>query len=290
MGPTPGTHQVALRAPNHLGDGVMALPLVEALQGAYGERLVVHAPRWGEALYGPLGVSLAPARAPMRGDVALLCPPSQRAVWEGRHVRRRVGIQPWGITERISDAGHQEDVYRRLGAAAGVVVRGRPRWRGRAVEGDEVPVGHLALNPLSATPDTREWQGFAALAAAWSGPVVVYGGPGEATRLHDMARGLPTCVGLSLPELAGALRRAAVLVSVDTGPAHFARALGVATVVVHGGTDPARSAPARSVAVVGDAPCRPCHASTCRPQGCAPRACLDIPVSAVLEAAREAAG
>jgi ADP-heptose:LPS heptosyltransferase len=152
-----------------------------------------------------------------------------------------------------------------------------------------VPEGHLALNPLSATPDTREWQGFAALAAAWDGPVVVYGGPGEAQRLHDVAQGLPIRCGLPLPELAGALRRAAVLVSVDTGPAHFARSLGVPTVVVHGGTDPARSAPAGSASVVGEAPCRPCHASHCRPRGCAPRACLDIPVGHVLAAAQDAA-
>ena len=143
----------------------------------------------------------------------------------------------------------------------------------------------LALNRLSATPATREWDRFAALAAAWDGPVVVYGGPGEAARLQDAARGLPVASALSLPELAGALSQAAVMVSVDTGPAHFARALGVPTVVIHGGTAPERSGPDGAVAIEGHAPCRPCHASHCRPRGCKPRACLDIPVAPVRAAA-----
>jgi len=284
MGP-----RIALRAPNHLGDGVMALPLVEALAAAVGGRLTVHAPGWGPDLYGPLGVRLEPARTRMVGDVALLCPPSPRTVWEARGVRRRVGVQRWGVHERIDDSGHQQEVYRRLGAAVDVDVDGAPTWRGAPRGGPSLPVGHLALNPLSATPATREWSGFAALAAAWEGPVVAYGGPGEEGRLHNAVPGWPAAHGLSLPALAHAWSRAAVVVSVDTGPAHFARSLGIPTVVVHGGTAPERSGATGSLAVEGYAPCRPCHRSTCRPHGCAPRACLDIPVASVLAAARRIA-
>ena len=92
-----------LRAPNHLGDGVMALPLVEALRDVAGDRLTVHAPHWGEALYGPLGVAVRPARQSMTGDVALLCPPSQRAVWEARRVGRR-GAGAQDATARRPDS------------------------------------------------------------------------------------------------------------------------------------------------------------------------------------------
>ncbi len=274
-----------LRAPNHLGDGVMALPLVEALHAAAGDGLEVRAPRWGADLYGPLGVRVRPARQAFDGDVALLCPPSIRTVWEARRVGRRVGVSRPGVTDPVSNDGHQRDVYARLGQVLDVAVHGAPRWRGSAVPVD-VPEGHLALNPLSATPATREWDGFAALALRWPGPVVLYGGPGEEQRLQDVARGLPVRCGLPLGALAGALARAAVLVSVDTGPAHFARAVGVPTVVLHGSTDPARSGPHGSVPVEGSAPCRPCHRSTCRPVGCGPRSCLAIDVTRVLAAAQ----
>src|SRR5690606_38407840 len=52
--------RIAARAPNHLGDGVMALPALEAL-ARLGD-LTIHAPRWGEALYRDL-----PARVVPRG-------------------------------------------------------------------------------------------------------------------------------------------------------------------------------------------------------------------------------
>lgn len=275
--------QVVVRAPNHLGDGVMSLPAVEAL--ADRGPVVVHAPSWGQDLYGPLGVAVRPVRQPLEGDVAVLFPPSLRAAWEARRVPRRVGVVadgrgPW-ITDPVVAGPHTADTYRRLAEAVGGSVAGPPVWRGATLGSAVAPHGHLALNPLSATPATREWSGWTGLAARWPGPVVFYGGPGEAARLADVARGFPQVVGLPLPALAGSLGRAVAMVSVDTGPAHFARAVGLPTLVVHGSTSPAGSGPAGSTAVEGEAPCRPCYRAACRPRGCAVRACLDIPVEQV---------
>src|SRR5690606_4618132 len=47
----------------------------------------------------------------------------------------------------------------------------------------------------------------------------------------------------SLLVLAAILRRCAVFVTADTGPMHFASAMGVATVALFGATDPVRYGP-----------------------------------------------
>ena len=70
-----------------------------------------------------------------------------------------------------------------------------------------------------------------------------------------------------LRELATLLRRAALFLGCDSGPAHLAAALGVPCVSVFGPTDPARNGPygPRSAAVQLDQPldCQPCWRRTC---------------------------
>ncbi|MCB9759383.1 MAG: glycosyltransferase family 9 protein [Alphaproteobacteria bacterium] len=125
------------------------------------------------------------------------------------------------------------------------------------------------------------WPGFAALADRFDGPVVVYTGPGERFETCH-----PTREGLPLDQLAACLERAAALVSNDSGLAHFARAVGVRTVVVFGSTSPARTGPAGCVPVEGpDLPCRPCYRKRCPYPGVP---CLDIPVAQVEAALRQA--
>lgn len=70
-----------------------------------------------------------------------------------------------------------------------------------------------------------------------------------------------------LRELATLLRRAALFLGCDSGPAHLAAALGVPCVSVFGPTDPARNGPygPRSAAVRLDQPldCQPCWRRAC---------------------------
>jgi ADP-heptose:LPS heptosyltransferase len=277
--------RVVVRGPNHLGDGVMARPAIAAL--AEIAEVVVHAPGWRHDLYGDLPVHLLPRGTLADGDVAVLLAPSLRAAWEARHLPVRIGTptdgRRWLLTRVVQPATHTADTYARLARAAGARrIEGAPTLSAPAAPpgpAHDVPDGHLALHPLSATPATRQWPGFRALADRASGPVVFYGGPGQEQQLAAIAGSHPMRPGLPLDQLAACLRRARLLVSVDTGPAHFARAHGVPTLVVYGGTAPQGSGPAGALAVEGQAPCRPCYASRCRQR--APM-CLDIDVERVL--------
>lgn len=279
--------RIAARAPNHLGDGVMALPALAAL-ARLGD-LTVHAPPWGAALYRDLPARVAP-RGPMRADAAALFAPSLRAALEARRCARRVGLatdhRRWLLTDVVEPALHRGDTYARIAAALGAVAHGPPRFEARPDDPlPEVPEGHVGLNPVSVSGAVREWRGWLALADRLDRPVVFYGGPGEGARVAAVAGPHPRAVGLPLPAFARALGRCAVFVSNDSGPAHFARACGAPTVVVHGSTTAARTGPAGAVPVEGpDLDCRPCYRQRCR------RAleCFDIPVGAVLSAVRSA--
>ena len=118
--------------------------------------------------------------------------------------------------------------------------------------------------------ETKHWQPeqFAgtgrALAERGFG-VVVAGSPGERALCAAVASQCPGAVDLcgktSLTELAALLKRAAVVVTNDSGPMHLAVALGRPVVGVFGPTDPVRVGPYRrmeSVVRAGVA-CSPCH-------------------------------
>lgn len=90
------------------------------------------------------------------------------------------------------------------------------------------------------------------------------------TRCHDLTRSSP------LAELPAWFAAAHAALSVDTGPAHVAAAVGCPLLVVFGPTDPAIFAPTGPGVVevlAGRAPCRPCH-GTPRMDRCRANICL----------------
>ncbi len=267
----PSLEKLYVRAPNHLGDGVMALPAIAALASAAGACRVA-APAWGEVLYRGTGAHWVPIRdRPERDEVAVLLAPSFRAAWQARGARLRVGLATDGRSLLLSRSvapgrGHRRDDYASVAALVGVQVQAEPSFE---VSGDErarwahLPV-HLGLNPVSVSGEPVQWPGFAALAAAVDGPVRVYCGPGEAEQACAMVPGAPLLDGLPLGELAGALQRCRVLVSNDSGVAHFAAACGVRVVVIHGSTTAARTGIAGAVPIEGPSlSCRPCYRKRC---------------------------
>lgn len=272
--------RIYVRAPNHLGDGVMAIPAIAALRRVAGE-VIVAAPRWGGELYRALDVSVVPRGEVPDADAALLLAPSFRAAWEARRLPRRVGLRTDHRWPLLTDAikplrRHRMDDFAALAAALGAQVDGPPRF---APTPDEraaatVPEGHLALNPLSPSGPPVMWRGFERLAERSERPVVFYAGPGDALDTSH-----PTRIGQPLGALAASLERAHAMLSNDSGLAHFARAVGVPTVVIYGSTAPGFTAPAGSIAVEGPDPgCRPCYKKRC-PYAGVP--CLDIPVETV---------
>jgi heptosyltransferase-2 len=251
---------ISIRAPDHLGDGVMALPTVRAL--ARLGPVEVHAPRWGAELYE--GLVVRAIDDPPAGPVGVLLKPSFGAAWRWRHLQRRVGLATNGRSPLLTDPvdvppGHRREGYTAVAAALGATV-GPERWDRRGVTPD-VPVGHVGLNPWSPTPTVR-WPGFRALADALGDGVVFYAGPGEGDAVRALAGPHRVVEGLSLADFAAALDRCRVFVSNDSGAAHFAALCGARVLVVHGSTTAGRTG-------VGEAVesdplwCRPCYNKWC---------------------------
>lgn len=132
----------------------------------------------------------------------------------------------------------------------------------------------------------QQWAGLCArlLGEGHADAVIFLGSAPEGREAHAILAAMPTQARTRSHDLTGAVPLSglpAVLaachacVSVDTGPAHIAAAVGCPLLAVFGPTDPARFLPrgAGSIAVLlGQAPCRPCHGTrlfkTCRANIC----------------------
>ncbi len=252
---------LAIRAPDHLGDGVMALPAVRALAALGPTR--VHAPAWGPALYD--GLDVRPRDERPLGEIGVLLKPSLGAAWRWRHLPRRVGLATSGRGPLLTDAvplrdEHRREGYARVAAVLGAVVESAPAYTTRA-PAPALPDGFVGLNPWSPSPTVR-WPHFRALADRVRGPVVFFAGPGEEADVRAIAGPHPVVAGLPLPAFAAALDRCRVFVSNDSGAAHFAAACGARVVTLHGSTTAARTGVGEPVEGP-DLWCRPCYRKVC---------------------------
>ena len=149
-------------------------------------------------------------------------------------------------------------VVARYAAAAGVPAAPLPWIR------SDGPRDALLVAPGSRWAAKR-WPAarFAAVAAAWDGPVAVLGGPGE----EDLCEAVASAAGPRAEPIAGlgfagvlaVLGRGRVALGNDTGLAHLCAAAGVPTVVVFGATSSDDGFwDDRCTVVEADLPCRPC--------------------------------
>lgn len=177
----------------------------------------------------------------------------------GRALLTLVGHDP-PIADR-----HTTDIY--LGLLDGAEVDRAPRLR-RDARPDSLLIG---LSP-GATHATKRWapERFGALADRLQAErpkarFLPVGGPRDQELLDAMTRGSsarfePSTAAADVAGLAAAMERLSLLVSVDTGPAHLAAALGVPVVVLFGPTSPVRWGPIGPAhrTVHEDLECAPC--------------------------------
>jgi len=292
-----------VRAPNHLGDIVMALPPMAAHGGD------VLARRWlvpvlemagypGRVLPLDRGSAgwLRAVRA-LRGEgyeEGTLLTPSFGSAWLFRcgGVRRlrgtRTDARSWLLTEGLSrDAlrgRHRTAQYRLLlgqdpdapSAPPSLAPSPDVRARWRMTLGEGGPL--VGLVPGSNAP-ARRWpaERFSALARALLARgcrVVLVGAPPEAELTAKVAAAAPGArdegAKTDLPSLAALLSLCDVVVTNDTGPMHLAAAVGAPTVTLWGPSDPGEVAPAggrRARAVGAALPCRPCFKNHCPRSG-----------------------
>ena len=279
-----------IRAPDHLGDATMAIPAMRAIADL-GET-VVYGPRLLGGLFEALDVRSVTVRPgtdlPAEGT-GVLFKPSFGAAWRWRHLPRRVGLAINGRSALLTDpvvepaGAHRREGYAAIAAVLGAVVPGKPATPQRSAGGRG---SIIALNPWSPS-ETVRWPHFRALAdrlaaelPAYS--VVFFAGPGEEAAVRDLAGSHPVVAGLPLVEFAAALQDVALFVSNDSGAAHFADAVGVPVLMIHGSTDARRTGTGAAVSG-GPIWCGPCYRKTCF----LGRTCLErIPVDVVVERAR----
>ena len=292
-----------VRAPNHLGDVVMALP------GLVADRSHVVVRSWLAPILEMAGMServlhLGPgpggwARAVAalrraRFQEGVLLAPSFSAAWLFRWggVGTLRGTDTdgrgWMLTERIARASlggrHRVAQYRMLlgqptdAATPNPVLSPsrtlRDTWRRRLTGGGRA----VGLFPGSNAP-ARRWpaEGFAAVARALLAEghrVMVLGGPGDAAVAAKVVASAPGTLDLAgktdLPDLAALLSQLDLLITNDTGPMHVAAAVGTCTVSVWGASDPAETSPPWEGHHLVTGPvlsCMPCRRNHCTRSG-----------------------
>ena len=159
--------------------------------------------------------------------------------------------------------------------APGPTVVPDPHLNFLEAESDETPGPHIAMAPFSRW-DTKDWpiEKFAELGKRLVAEMgccihVVGGRDNEAqgeTLARQIGRAHNCCGKTDLPGLCSLLKGMDLLITVDSGPMHWADAMGVPLVAIFGATNPARTGPYRQldhVVVRQGLECRPCHSRTC---------------------------
>ena len=223
---------IHIRSPDHLGDGVLALPAVRALceLGA----LTIEGPTWAPLLYR----HLLPARPPVApADLSVLLKPSFSAAWSALRQGhpRRIGLatdlRRLLLTTAVPQGdGHSQADLDAVARAAGAVPQGAPRLP--LVEADfagapALRPGTVLMLPGSGSGDAVEWQGYRALADALTEagrPVAFAGGPAEEDRWPALAGSHPVLPTLSIGAFGATAVRAAAVVGNDSGLTHLAAA------------------------------------------------------------------
>jgi heptosyltransferase-2 len=293
-----------VRAPNHLGDVVAALPAIvreasDVLVVGWLAPIVAMAGGAGEVIPFERGAGgfVSAVRALRRRGYreGVLLTPAFSAAWLFRcgGVRKLRGTATDGRSFLLSDRV-EADTLRPLhrihayGLLLGQDVSGEPRghrlvpppatverWRTRLPAGDGPVVG---IVPGSNAP-ARRWPAdrFGEVTSwlrARGARVVVVGSPREVDLTARVASRAPAALDAGghtdVTDLAALLSLCDLVVTNDTGAMHLAGAVGTPTVSLWGSSDPAevRQVGAPDTRVSGpQLPCRPCRRNRCERRG-----------------------
>lgn len=245
---------------------------------------------WGQRLCA------IPGLRRLGADTALLLPNSLESALAARlwGVRRVIGYATDGRARLLSDPlpppsprRHQVDEYVGLLGPFGIDrAEASPRWvavgggreeRAEALLAARGGAGgarigiHLgaAFGPSKLWPDERLAELCRRLRRLGRTPILL-GAPADRARadavITGAGGGVVSLVGEDAPEMLPALlARLEALVSMDTGVAHLAAAVGIPVVTLFGPTDPALTAPrgARASAIWKPPRCAPCFLAAC---------------------------
>lgn len=289
---------MVIRAPNHLGDFVMALP---ALRAAAPTAVVV--PRWLAPLAELAGFTTIPfdrgtaglARAILdlrrrRFSRGILLTPSFSSALmlrlggvrtrRGTNTDHRRFLLTSIVDRRLIAHTHRSSVYMLL--ATGEMPRQRPvpslhvpqplRAGFRALVG--TPERLIGIFPGSNAP-SRTWDAMrfhtVAQQLAAGARVVVFGGPAETERTRAVAGEVAIDLGgqTGLPLLAAGLAECDLVISNDSGPLHLAAAVGSHTISLWGAGDPSETGPPPGHTVIRpqELPCLECVKNVCPRRG-----------------------
>lgn len=295
-----------VRAPSHLGDVVMALPVLARLGADVVverplDQLLALASLSGSVI--PMGRGFRPFWRAVRAlrregyERGLLLKPSFSAalLFRAGGVGRLRGTATDGRSSLLSDPVDPGPLKRHHRVAqyhlvAGLESPGEPaphalepapadvaEWRDRLAFAGSAPV--VGLFPGSNAP-ARRWEPdrFREVARRLAGRgvgVVVFGGPGETDLTARVSRGLEGVFDgggrTDLPGLAAALSLCKLFVTNDTGPMHLAGAVGTPTVTIWGSSSPHEVRPlgARNLEVRAEPAlaCMPCFKNVCPRSG-----------------------
>jgi heptosyltransferase-2 len=298
--------RTVIRAPNYLGDLVMALPALAAVgpldvqvrrglepilgmarAGGMPVRRVL--PQEGGAP-GFLRAAQTLRRGGYRRGLLLTSSFGSALLFATGGVRERRGVTGDGRALLLTDPVPQEAVRRlpRVAAylllATGEVPDPLPAPQlhvpadARAAWAGLVPPAGITVGMLPAcSASSRQWNAdrFAEVVrrlTALDVRTVVFGGPGEEAVSARVAEAGAIDVGgrTPLPLLAAGLAACDLVVGNDTGPMHVAAAVGTPTVSVWGAGDPRVTGligPRHTVVRTRELPCVPCVKNSCPRSG-----------------------
>jgi len=296
-----------IRAPNHLGDVVAALPAIvedgsDVVVRRWLAPLVEIAGAPGQVIAFDRGLpGFLEAAAAIRGrgyDTGVLLTPSFSAAWlfrwSGVAYLRGTATdgRGWMLRERVRPEllrrHHRIDAYRLLLGSEPQAGSAPPRahrivapedrverWRARRPPGSGPLVGLLpGGNAPARRWPTDRFTELAGRLAAIGARLVILGGAGEEALTARVASAVPDALDLGgktdVVDLAALLSLCDLVVTNDTGPMHLAGAVGAATVSLWGPSDPreVRQTGAPDLRVTGpDLRCKPCYQNHCARRG-----------------------